>query len=98
MKRRSQRHPYVEAAVFAAALLLAAFIARELWARRQALPPVEDPPGKMQETLILNPTRPPLPAPATGSRTEQAVSIVAPIKLSRVYRRKPKPSAVPAPK
>jgi hypothetical protein len=98
MRTRRHRHPYLEAAVFGAALLLAAFIARELWARRQARPPVEPGSGAMQETLILNPTRPPLPPSAAGPRTEQAVTRVAPIKLSRISRRKPKPTAVPAPK
>jgi hypothetical protein len=94
MRRRAHRHPYVEAAVYAAALLLAAFIGRELWARRRVPPPEE--PGVVAPA-VLTPTRPPLPG-STVKRTEQAVTAVAPIKLSRVRRLKPKTEPVPAPK
>jgi hypothetical protein len=94
MRRRSHRHPYIEAAVFGAALLLAAFIARELWARRQVRPSQE---AEAMAPAVLTPTRPPLPG-STVKRTVQAVTAVAPIKLSRVRRVKPKAEPVPAPK
>ena len=98
MRRRAHRHPAIETAVFAAALLLAAFIARELWVRRSAPlpPPVAEPApaatavrATLQPAIVL--TRP-------VSRTERAVTAVAPIKLTRVQRRKPKGDVVPAPK
>jgi hypothetical protein len=99
MRRRSKRHPALETAVFAAALLLSAFIARELWHRRFAAqpPPSAAVPAERQPA-VLNPTRPPLPVAASPRRTEVAVTGVAPIKLSRVQRRKPGPASVPAPK
>jgi hypothetical protein len=102
MRRRQHRHPYIETAVFAAALLLAAFIARELWSRRSpSVPPAGtssalDPAA--QHPTVLHPTRPPLPPLVKTNRTEQAVTGVAPIKLTRVQRRKPKAAVVPAPK
>ena len=80
--------------MFAAALLLAAFIARELWSRRG--PALTAPEARVMPAA-LNVTRPPLPAAQSGPRTEQAVSGVAPIKLTRVQRAKPKAVAVPVP-
>lgn len=96
MRRRSQRHPALEIAVFAAALLLSAFIARELWLRRASGP--KEPEAAAMQPAVLNLSYPPLPVAETGHHTETAVTSVAPIKLSRVQRRKPKPEAVPAPK
>jgi hypothetical protein len=96
MRRRQHRHPALETAVFAAALLLSAFIARELW-RRRATPAPAAETGR-QGAIELNPTRPPLPSTTPGGRTEQAVTGVPPLKLSRLQPHKPKPEAVPAPK
>ena len=96
MRRRSQRHPAIETAVFAAALLLSAFIARELWLRRSASP--STPGSAALQPVMLNPTFPPLPTVEKGHQTEVAVTSVAPIKLSRVQRRKIKTEPVPAPK
>jgi len=96
MRRRPHRHPVLETAVFTAALLLAVFIGRELWRRRGPAPVVADPAAV--EPIALHPTYPPLPAAAKTSRTETAVSGVAPIKLTRVQRRRPKSGVVPAPK
>ncbi len=96
MRRRQQRHPALETAVFAAALLLSAFIARELWMRRSSARPA--PETTSIQPAALNLTRPPLPLMSPGGRTEQAVTGVAPIKLTRVQRRKPKLDAVPIPK
>lgn len=93
MRRRQQRHPALDAAVFAAALLLSAFIARELWLRRT---PVMLEPAALRP-VVLNPGLPPLPVAATGHRTEVGVNGVAPIKLTRVQRRASKSAAVPAP-
>ena len=83
--------------MFAAALLLSAFIARELWHRRFAAqpPPTAAVPAERQPA-VLNPTRPPQPVAASSRRTEVAVTGVASLKLTRVQRRKPAP--VPAPK
>jgi len=96
MRRRSKRHPAIETAVFAAALLLSAFIARELWQRRSAAPSPAALETPVRRAAPLNISYPPAAVPA--HRTEQAVTGVAPIKLTRVQRRKPKPDAVPAPK
>jgi hypothetical protein len=92
---RHHRHPVVEAVVFAAALLLATFVGRELWRRRAPEVPVAPEPVLIHEAAI--PTQMPLPPAAGIRRTETAVGMVPPIKLSRVQRRKPKTS-VPAPK
>lgn len=92
--RRSQRHPVIESAVFVAAVLLAAFIARELWSRRQAPVPAA---SSDIAPIALNPGRPPLPDIPGARRTEAAVTGVAPIKLTRVQRRKLKSVAVPLP-
>ncbi|MBI2387017.1 MAG: hypothetical protein HYV14_13575 [Elusimicrobia bacterium] len=97
MRRRQHRHPALEAAVFAAALLLAAFVGRELWLRRAAAPSPEAP-SAAAEPAALNPDKPPLPSMTSPGRTETAVTAVPSIKLSRVQRRKPKPAAVPAPR
>ncbi len=96
MRRRSKRHPVLETAVFAAALLLSAFIARELWQRRSAAPEPVVVEAPVRRAAPLNITYAPMPASAR--RTEQAVTGVAPIKLTRVERRKPKAEAVPAPR
>jgi len=96
MRRRQHRHPALEAAVFAAALLLSAFIGRELWLRRAA-PPSEPPPA-LSGPASLNPGKPPLPSKSAGGRTETAVTAVPPVKLSRVQRRKPRNGPVPVPK
>ena len=75
--------------------MLAAFIARELWMRRAA---VYREPEAVVVPAVLNPTFPPLPKVEKGHLTEVAVMSVAPIKLSRVQPRKPRPEPVPAPK
>ncbi len=82
--------------MFAAALLLSAFIARELWRRRGAPSSVAG--TEVQRPVALNLTRPPLPSTSPGGRTETAVTGVAPIKLTRVQRRKPKPAPIPVPR
>ncbi len=96
MSRRSHRHPYVEAAVFAAAAVLAAFIARELWLRRPPASPAA-PPQPADIRAVALPPRPAL-EPASQARTETAVTGVAPIKLTRVQRRPRKTEPVPAPR
>ncbi|MBI2787727.1 MAG: hypothetical protein HYX59_03500 [Elusimicrobia bacterium] len=96
MRRGKHRHPALEAAVFAAALLLSAFIGRELWLRRAA-PPSEAPPA-LPGPAALDPAKPPLPSKTVGGRTETAVIAVPSVKLSRVQRRKPKNAPVPVPK
>ncbi|MCM2303375.1 MAG: hypothetical protein NDJ72_01635 [Elusimicrobia bacterium] len=99
MRRRSKRHPVLETAVFAAALFLAAFVGRELWRRRGEAPrPSPEPSAAELKPAPLNITYPPLPSAAASGRTETAVAGVPPLKLTRVQRRKPKPSVVPAPK
>lgn len=95
MRKSSHRHPYVEAAVFGAALLLAAFIGRELWARRAPADPKEP---VITTPIVLTPERLPLPGKPTTGRTETAVTGAPPIKLSRVQRRRPKSAPVPAPR
>jgi hypothetical protein len=96
MRGRPHRHPVIESAVFAAAILLSAFIARELWSRRATAAPPPESAGPAP--VALNPARPPLPEVAGTRRTEDAVTAVAPIKLTRVQPRKLKPDAVPSPK
>lgn len=98
MRRRQNRHPALEAAVFAAALLLAAFVGRELWNRRRAEPPPAPPEASVMEPAKLNPSFPPLPGVETGGRTETAVTGVPPLKLTRVQRRTRKSAVVPPPK
>lgn len=97
MRRRQHRHPALEAAVFAAALLLAAFVGRELWRRRAAVPSAERPSGTA-EPAVLNPAKPALPSGSPSARTETAVIGAPSIKLSRVQRRKPRAAPVPVPK
>lgn len=98
MRRRRNRHPALEAAVFAAALLLAAFVGRELWLRRGALSATAAPEASVMEPATLNPSYPALPGSETGGRTETAVTGVPPLKLTRVQRRKTKAAVVPPPK
>lgn len=93
MRLRPRRRPALETAVFAAALVLAAFIARELWVRQSPVTVTTS-----VQPAALNPAFPPLPLTAPAHRTEHAVAGVASIKLTRVQRRKPKPAVVPAPK
>lgn len=95
--RRSKRHPVVESAVFAAALILAAFIGREFWKRR-APAAIEPLTPAVVVPAVLTPTFPPLPTGARRPRTESAVSAVPSLKLTRVRRRAREPVAVPAPK
>jgi hypothetical protein len=95
MRRGHNRHPALETAVFAAALLLAAFVGRELWLRRAAPTPAE-PQAAASDPVALRPAKPPIPS-ASG-RTETAVTGVPPLKLTRVQRRKPKAAVVPLPK
>ena len=83
---------------FAAALLLTAFVGRELWLRRGAVgADAKIEPSKTQP-IVLTPDRPPLPLRASERRTETAVIGVPPIKLTRVQRRRPKTAPVPAPR
>ncbi len=96
MRRRRNRHPALEAAVFAAAILLAAFIGRELWSRRVV--PAVSPEAAVMEPARLVPSYPPVPGSAVGGRTETAVTGVPPLKLTRVQRRKPRTAVVPPPK
>lgn len=98
MRRSAHRHPYVEAAVFGAALLLAAFVGRELWVRRAAGAASRPPEPSRTEPIALTPERPPLPLRPSERRTETAVTGAPPIKLTRVQRRKPKTAPVPAPR
>ena len=95
MTRRAHRHPALETAVFAAALLLAAFVARELWIRRAPAAPKSGPPAA--GAVPLNPERPPAPGAVPGGKTERAVTKVPALRLTRIQRPKPKPAAVPAP-
>lgn len=97
MRRRQHRHPALEAAVFAAALLLSAFVGRELWRRRAEAPPRAEPSGAA-EPAVLNLVKPPLPSRYPSARTETAVAGAPSIRLSRVQRRKPKSAPVPVPK
>lgn len=92
MRRKQHRHPALETAVFAAALLLSAFIARELWRRRASAQEVEAP----MKAVEIHATHPDYAAPSRG-RTEQAVMNVPPIKLTRVQPRGPKPRVPPVP-
>ncbi|MCR4294339.1 MAG: hypothetical protein NUW21_02300 [Elusimicrobia bacterium] len=94
MRRRRNRHPVLEAAVFAAAILLAGFVGRELWKRRVAPAPAPS----VMEPAKLNLSYPPLPGTDLGGRTETAVTGVPPLKLTRVQRRKPRTAVVPPPK
>lgn len=97
MRRRQHRHPVLEAAVFAAALLLAAFVGRELW-RRRAPDPSAAAASSAAEPAALKPDKPALPSKNPSARTETAVIGAPSIKLSRVQRRKPKAAPVPVPK
>ncbi len=91
MRRSAHRHPVVENAVIAAALILAAFVGRELWRRR----PSAQEEAKPAELKV---TRPAVPQPEATKRTETAVVGVAPIKLTRIQPGKPRQARVPAPK
>lgn len=100
MRKRPHRHPALETAVFAAALLLAAFVGRELWRRRAAMasPAVETGP---QTPAPLNPTRTTYFGPAPAPRAVTAVMVPSPIKLTRVKpvkARLSKHDTVPPPK
>ncbi len=97
MKRREHRHPALETAVFAAAILLFAFVARELWRRRpvEAVVPAK---AAIAAPIELVPERPVVSAPTKAvSRTETSVKSVPSIKLTRVSRRR-KTEPVPVPK
>ena len=83
--------------MFAAALLLAGFVGRELWRRRApeaastGFPVIEERAAAVPKAYM-----PPAGQPA--GRTETAVSAVPSIKLSRVQRSKSKKVSVPLPK
>ena len=94
MRKRPHRHPVLEAVVFAAALLLALFVGRELW-RRWSLRPRPEPVST--GPALVSPIRPEAPPLPGRGRTETAVSSVPPLKLSRIAPKRPK-STVPAPK
>ena len=95
--RRRKRHTAVEAAVFAAALILAAFIGREAWKRRApaAAEPIQ---SSVPVPAVLTPTFPPMPTGTNRPRTEMGVTAVPSLKLARVQRRPLKTVPVPAPK
>ncbi len=95
--RRRKRHGAVETAVFAAALILAAFIGREVWKRR-APAAAEPTQSSVPVAAVLTPSFPPLPTGASRPRTETAVTSVPSLKLARVQRRPLKTVPVPAPK
>jgi hypothetical protein len=96
MRGRSNRHPLLETAVFAAALILAAFVARELWRRRSAVPESPLSAAAPAATAAAEPMDP--PASEAGSPTEKAVGGLAPLKRSPAGRRRPRPAVVPAPR
>ncbi len=89
MIRGRDRHPAFEIAVFAAALLLAVFVARELWRRHQSAPPAA--------AAANPPAADPKPSRVAIGTSERSVSSVPRVRLTRIERRKPKPRAVPAP-
>ena len=95
MRRRQQRHPVLDTVVYAAAFMLLVFIARELWLRRPTAP-LESSTAVIQP-FVLHAITPPLPQAARTSRTEVGMTGVAPIKLTRIPRRKHKTTVVPAP-
>jgi hypothetical protein len=98
----AKRHPVLEAGVIVAALLLAAFVGRELWKRRAAESaaaerPIEAPeasPGSIGVAAIAE--RP--PAPSLEPRARAAVAVGLPFKATRVERPKPRRAAPPPPK
>lgn len=98
MRRRRDRHPVLETVVFAAALLLAAFVGRELWNRRGPAAAASAPQPSAMEPVKLNPSYPSPAVPGSGGRTEAAVTGVAPLKLTRVQRRRARTAVVPPPK
>lgn len=100
MRRRQHRHPALEAAVFAAALLLSAFVGRELWRRRAATAATAPAAASSAaaEPAVLNPEKPALPSKSPAVRTETAVIGAPSIRLSRVQRRKPRNAPVPVPR
>ena len=90
MKRRGRdRHPAFEIAVFAAALFLTVFVARELWRRYHSAPPAA--------AVSVPSDADPQPSGVEIGTTERSVSSVPRVRLTRIERRKPKPRAVPAP-
>lgn len=94
--RRRERHPVLEAAVFAAALLLAGFIARELWARRPQPAPVE-PQASSAVPVPLNPARPGVSKPIVQGPPERAATKVGRIRGAKPGTRRRK-TDVPPPK
>ena len=82
--------------MFAAALLLAAFIVRELWSRRTPAP--VEPETTATSPAALIPIRPPLPVPLKRVRTETSVRGVPSLKLTRIVPSKQKVVVVPLPK
>jgi|CXWL01.1.fsa_nt_gi hypothetical protein len=90
MTRRRGRHPAFEIAVFAAALLLAVFIGRELWRRGRSVPPPVAAADSEQADE-------PASSGVASGAPERSVSSVPRVRLTRIERRKPKPRAVPAP-
>lgn len=75
--------------------MLLVFIARELWLRRPTAP-VESSAAVIQP-FVVNAIIPPPPQAVSASRTVVGVTGVAPIRLTRIPRRKPKTTVVPAP-
>lgn len=96
MRARRHRHPVLEAAVFAAVLLLAAFVGRELWKRRAAAlpPPVAPANEPFMPTAI--PAVPVRGAPVE-SFTERGTSYVPGIRLSRPPKPRRRRTTPPAP-
>lgn len=96
MRTGRHRHPVLEAAVFAAALLLSAFVARELWRRRPVPRPATG--SEIVPPIVLSPSHPALTREEERRRTETGVNSVAPIKLSRVQPPKHRDAVPPVPK
>jgi hypothetical protein len=91
----SKRHPALEAGVIAAALLLAAFVGRELWRRRSA--PSAAPPIAVAEPsadAALQPGPTPMPEP----KAEISVSGGVPFRAGRIVRVKRRADAPPPPR
>ncbi|MBI5246681.1 MAG: hypothetical protein HY923_05830 [Elusimicrobia bacterium] len=97
MRRGNHRHPVLEAAVFAAALLLAGFVGRELWRRRAPAPESAGFPV-IEEHVAAIATPLPQSVSKPVKQTETSVTHVPSIRLTRVQRRKQKNVAVPVPK
>ena len=91
MRSSRRSRTIVETAVFAAAILLAGFLARELWLRRRPAPAPEAPAAP----AVAAPVRPAWPKPAPQAEVGTAGS--PPVRMTRIEKRRPKTS-VPSPR